>query len=346
MRLSMVLVVVGVAASFQTISTVKAAESQIGLKVIAATGRPAPGAPGATYSSLDAYTLNAAGDVAFTAQLAGNVQPFLSDRAIYRASSGADPELVARWGNPSPIEHAAYYRNSTELHLNSSGQMAFGTGVLHTSGPNAGRQEDVIFIGSSHLTPVLRAVRGATPTPGLGPDAFFSFGQDLNDRPLLLHNDAGDLAFLGKTHTSGAAIFRWRDGNLETVARQGQSLEGVRLDNLSLQPRINVAGEIIFSDGNASLWLATPGQSSRLIARRGTPSPDGATFGSIQPRHTINAAGDVAFLASLLSRDVVFAGVPGALVAVAESGEPADGVAGAAYSRLTAPALNNHRQVA
>jgi hypothetical protein len=126
-------------------------------------------------------------------------------------------------------------------------------------------------------------------------------------------SNAGQVAFAATLSGAGVTTLNnngiWRDSFL--IAREGNAApgtgSGVTFAGLSASPQLSAAGQVAYRAtltgtginpaNDASLWL-----DSRLIAQTGSAAPgagEGANFASLSSFVTANAAGQVAYQASL-----------------------------------------------
>jgi hypothetical protein len=148
---------------------------------------------------------------------------------------------------------------------------------------------------------------------------------------------------------------------VRTVALTGRPAPGttIRFDNLHA-PALNVAGQSAFlegdSAGNQKIWSEGTGALA-VVARSGSNAPgvaDGVSFSSLSPWPALNAAGQTAFIASLIGPGVnstndsgIWSEGSGTLALVARLGDQAPGAAsGVNFNELFGPTLNDAGQTA
>ncbi|MEX0642195.1 MAG: choice-of-anchor tandem repeat NxxGxxAF-containing protein, partial [Pirellulales bacterium] len=223
---------------------------------IARIGQSAPDGNG-TFSSFGYSHLNASGQTAFDAYLAGTGGT--GNSGVFRGAGGSITQ-IARAGQPAPDGNGVF--SLVQMRgLDASGQVAFHAQLAGTRGGSS--DDRGIYRGSGAA--ISQIARGAQPAPdGNGVFDFFS---------TTAFNTSGQAAFLGfLTHTRGGVgdnegIFGSIDGAIRQFARKGQpapdgngTFFGFRLFDF------NAAGQAGFSaalagtsDGNtnnAGLFLA------------------------------------------------------------------------------------------
>ncbi len=245
---------------------------------------------------------NDAGQVLYTATFT----PLFSTpiAQIRLGSDGGATTVIAAEDDAAPDGNGTFSSFDSGSALNASGQVAFSALLTGTAGgttDNAG-----IFLGSgTAVTQVARA--GQAAPDGNGSFSGFNFAE---------LNASGQVAFQGFfTGTTGgitdnAGIFIGSGAAITQIARAGQpapdgngSLSG--LDN----PVLNTSGQVAFSalltgtaggtNDDSGIFLGSGGVVTQ-IAREGQAAPDGnGLFSSLGQIPALNAAGQIAFTASL-----------------------------------------------
>ena len=341
------------------------------LRTVALSNQQVPGAPsGVVFNKLAIPKLNAAGQVAFGADLKGTAVNSKNNSGVL--SEGSGPlALVARTGDQAPgLPVETVFSRFDHVTLGSSGHVAFMGGVAGddiVSGNN-GNGYGVWFGNAGSLE---MRVRGGVQSPG-GPS-----GVDLHfDDELLSIHPAGHMAVLARIDGAGVDISSdeviWADmpSGVGIVAREGDQApgmpNGVKFEFLG-EPALNSTGQIAF-DGSMSgrghgpgtdrgIWTGTPG-SLALVASVGGQAPgtpSGVTFDWVGwDTPILNAAGQTAFSGTLTGPGVdatnysgIWYGNAGALSLVARDGEPAPGFpAGVHLGDMFDPVLNGAGQMA
>ena len=295
------------------------------LGLLAQEGVPAPGVEDGAELSLflDHLLLNASGDVAFLAGLAGSFEM----PAIFGPTSGAGSPLgpIVQAGNQVPgIMDGSVFSFFGFPAFNASGDIAFEASFSSGSavfGPTAG--------AGSPLGPIAQQDEVA---PGVDDGAVF--GPLTGESFDLSLNASGDVAFGAFLRTepgfpregesAGTAIFGPTAGAgspLGLIVRSGDPAPGVSdgavfgIQNPSV---LNDSGDVVISaflrtgtgnevnnNNDTAIFGPTAGAGSPLglIVRENTPAPgvdDGATFDNlISGSRSLNASGDIAFVAAL-----------------------------------------------
>ncbi|HMO84620.1 MAG TPA: hypothetical protein PKC18_06835 [Lacipirellulaceae bacterium] len=343
------------------------------LRTVALSGQPAPGADGAAVSSASALpfgapSLNASGQTAFHAYLAGGGVTTANRSGIWSEGSGA-LGLVARQGSPAPgtpsgvnfSDLSGTAQSGGFVALNASGQIAFVAG-LTGSGLSVNNSRGIWRGGADSLALVARA---GSPAPGIGNPQFASFFTP----PAM--NDSGQVAFLA----SQSQVWVERAGIFSLVANAGAPAPGTEsgvnfgtLGFLNRSPVLNSAGLSAFggqlvgngvnSSNNAGMWSEGSGSLS-LLARGGSQPPgteSGVRFDAffyVSVANTIstpviNAAGQSAFMAPLVGSGVnmsnnegIWSDRSGELALVVRSGVQAPGSdGGITFAGFSTPVIN------
>ncbi|MCV2419563.1 choice-of-anchor tandem repeat NxxGxxAF-containing protein [Paucibacter sp. DJ2R-2] len=307
-------------------------------------GSAAPGAgSGVSLSTLSSMQLNAAGQVTYSALLSGtNITPDKNDSSLWLGS-----KLIAQTGRAAPgTGSGVSFAFLGGGMLNSAGQVAYraqlsGTGVNTSNDFGIWRDNSMI-------------VREGSAAPGTGSGVNFAVAI-LSD-----FNAAGQVAY--QANLTGSSLNDssiWRDSDL--IAREGNAapgtVAGVSFGNLT-STRLNAAGQVAFRAGltgtgvnsfnNDSIW-----RGSSLIARTGDAAPGTGTgvsfaeFAGISDPLKLNAAGQVAFMATLRGDGVSESNERGIWrddKLIARTGDAAPGTA--TFKSLSAHQLNAGGQVA
>jgi len=256
-------------------------------------GQVAPDGNGSFGNTTHLYDVNDSGQVAFRARLTGTSDGTNDDRGIFVGSDGERTQIVRR-GELTPDGNGTF-RDFTYMRINGSGQVAFRSTLIDTSGGNT--DDSGIFRGSGgEITQIARAGQSA---PG-GNGIFASF-----NHPLL--NDSGQAAFqadlTGTNDDSG--IFSGDGIDLLQVVRKGDSLASGIVTNVYLgdmgmtnsgpfnrvsngRDSLNERGQIAYraelADGNQVVGLWTPDLYWRSWSSGAWDSASHWTLG-LQPGH-------------------------------------------------------------
>jgi hypothetical protein len=293
--------------------------------LIAREGNHAPGASGdVNFSSLQIFTpsLNADGNTAFFAFLAGSDVNFTNSYGLWLGGSGG-LNLVARMGSqaaglPSGVTYSDLeYPVPDPAPLSVSGRTAFYA-YIEGSGVTTNNDRGIWSGDPGNLSLVARAGNQA---PGAPSGANFYFFND----PVL--NSAGQTAFwanlIGNVvdWLSDEGIWLATSGSLSSVARSGSHAPGTadgvnfyRFDYFSLV--LNASGRTAFKaeligagvNGNNDQGIWSEGAGTlALIARQGSQAAGIATSGvnyNIFYSEVLNSAGQLAFSGTLKGSSV------------------------------------------
>ncbi|MFN3166892.1 MAG: choice-of-anchor tandem repeat NxxGxxAF-containing protein [Phycisphaeraceae bacterium] len=336
-------------------------QAQVSYETHALAGESAPGTdPGVVFSSFGYPVINSAGDVVFTANLAGpgvvsstgpsNTQ-VINSIGVW-SDAGGPLGLVARTGDNAPGTEPDVVFNGFDIPLlNSAGDIAF-RGTVTFPGANASFNNREGIWSDTAGGPLDLIVRGGEAAPGTGPGVFF-------ERILYpVFNNAGDIAFVGALTGPGlnpdpdvndtGGIWSVSAGVTGLVARRADAAPGTGPGVVFTEftnPVLGGAGTAAFRGSlggpqgasvtnSRGIWSGAGG-SVGLVTRLGDAAPGtgpGIVFSGIDNEVSINNAGDVAFLAFLEGPGVditngrgIWAGSQGTLQLVVRSGEPAPG---------------------
>jgi hypothetical protein len=304
--------------------------------------------------------INASGQVAYSAWIAGTGIDLLSDgQGIWLSSAGAS-SLVARSGTsalgPSVGDGIVFDGLGTnssgsvsingvgKVYLNDAGKVAFSallTGTSVTSSNDTG----IWTTASGSLAVVAR-----TGTQGPGPNVESGRYFTLIGRPNL--NSAGKVAFYGATNSMTSTYGLWsnRGGSVAPIMRTGSTAPGPSVEagtNFSQTPSLfvsgfNDAGQVLFyaplttGSPDSGVWLNTTGTNS-LIERYNTPVPGptpgaGALWAKPFDRPALNRSGAVTFTAQVSGTGIttandtgIWSNVGGSWNAIAREGTSGPG---------------------
>ncbi|MCV2362334.1 PEP-CTERM sorting domain-containing protein [Paucibacter sp. DJ1R-11] len=236
--------------------------------LVALEGRPAPGAgSGVSFSFLELEDFNAAGQVAYRANLTGTIVSSVNDVSIWRNNA-----LIAREGSSAPGSVAGLnFGNLTSPQLNAFGQLAFqsaltGTGVVTNANDIAIWRGDTLIARRGEAAP--GTASGVSFISLLAPKI----------------NDVGQVAFGGVLTGAGISpdnrVGIWRDTTL--IVRSGQTAPGtsggVRIADIGSNPELSAGGQVSFaadlagtgvSSANDRALYVADGVESILAARTG-----------------------------------------------------------------------------
>jgi formylglycine-generating enzyme required for sulfatase activity len=335
------------------------------LRTVALTGQQAPGAPsGVTYSRVGNPALNAAGQAAFWASLAGAGINSGNAEGIWSEGAGA-LSLMARTGSPAPgtPNGVTFSYVSAEPAINNLGRVAFHGGL---TGPGvvSANSEGVWSNASGNLALVARKGSHAPGTP-----VGVNFGNNFSGLDVLL-NDAGQTAFLlplvgsGVNSSNALGIWSGSPGNLALVARTGDPAAGTGRNFTGLWlGALDSNGHVVIKSflaglGDGALHSGGP-DDLHLIKHTGDQAPGTgpipATFRAVDYFPDMNAAGHAAFNGALNWSATVNSGNDqgiwsdrnGNIELVVRKGARAPGLAdGVTLSGFESPLINNSDQIA
>lgn len=220
--------------------------------------------------------------------------------------------------------------------MNASGQVAFAgvvSGVGVTSSNNQG-----VFLATGGVVSAVARTGTAALGPNLGAGVFFA-NFDSDSRNTVAMNGNGDLAFRSELNGTGVdvsnyiALYRRAGGTLSPVARTGTAGPGPNLGaGVSFAdfsyPVLNGHGDVAFhgtltgigvnASNSAGLFISHD-NVIMTIARQGSLGPGldlgpGVHFNANFYAPTLNARGDVAFLADLEGTSITSANNTGLCV--------------------------------
>lgn len=317
-----------------------AAAATFTFDTVALTGQPAPGIAGASFSGFSPPGVNAAGQTAFSATLAGGDTTSGNNEGIFTGTG-----LVARRGGPAPGTAGASFTFLGLPSLNAGGETAF-FGVL-SGGDVSGPNNFGIFTSSALVA------RSGDTAPGTGGATFAGFGLDtsLNAAGTAVFNAA--LSGGDTTPQTGGGLFT-AAGALVRLGDPAPGTAGASFTGL-FGPSLNDSGQVAFL-GNLTGGDTTEATNrgvftpSELIARRGGAAPGtaGALFDNFD-LPSQNNAGEVAFAALLSGGDATAAtnaGIFTGSALVARKGDAVPGLPGLTLDALLDPSLNDLGEVA
>jgi len=243
---------------------------------VVSPGEAAPGGGSFDAAGGRAFWVNQAGDVAFTAHVAGQ-ETDISNLYVKHAGTGTIMS-IAHAGDPAPRGGA--FRSAYSPVLNDAGDVVF---LGDLSSPPDFFQALGVYLYSGGTT--LAVARPGDPMPGGGKcvrASFFTAEQ--------VHvNNAGEVALnalldtVNGDGTPDTGLYVWSHGSLRVVARTGTVISGVGTVSqlamvvmtggpppISLLPDSGASnndhGQVLFgatlTDGRAVLLLATPRSDS------------------------------------------------------------------------------------
>ncbi len=186
------------------------------LNLVARTGSQAPDTPlGVAFDSffaIDQFVMNAAGRVAFNAELRGaGVTPGVNGSGIW-SQGGGNLALVARAGSQAPGLPAGVVFDvfNSQVAINDSGRVAF-TAHIRGNGITTNVNDSGIWVETdSGLTLVARAGESIQVAPGDARSIQFAFidgGAAQQDGHKSNFNNAGDVAYVAQFTDQSTGVF-------------------------------------------------------------------------------------------------------------------------------------------
>jgi hypothetical protein len=311
---------------------------------VALEGDTAPGTGGGAYSDFDAPSINAPGDVAFHASVAGGSV----DRGIFVDSGGTDTAAALPGDSAPGTGGGTYSTFASSTSINASGDVAFCAVVA------GGTAAEGIFVDFDGLDGAV-AFDG-DPAPGTGGGTYLSFV--VPDSFSI--NDSGDVAFEALVTVLTESVFAASGGTDRAVALLGDTAPGTGGGSYSdfFVPPIsfNASGDVAFESEvtGSSVFdgiFVDAGGTDTAVALSGETAPGtgGGTYGFFGPP-SVNASGDVVFFAAVTGGSVsggIFQDSGGTDTAVALPGDPAPGTGGGTYQDFAIfPSINDSGDVA
>ncbi len=219
--------------------------------------------------------------------------------------------------------------------------------------------------------PVRTIALSGTQVDGFAPGVLYSTFAD----PTI--NDAGDVAFrvsltgTGISGTNNSAVLRTVGSGFSLLAQEGAQVPGMALgvnyQNFTSAPRLNSAGNVVFSalvngtgiaaTNNAVILTDAGGGGLVPVAQKGTQPPGlpaGLIFSVLNPP-SINSAGQIAFRGAFTGPGInatngsaIFSDIGGAgFDVIVRAGTQAGGLpAGVNYGSISIPAFNDDGHMA
>lgn len=294
-----------------------------GLQVVAHSASPSPIDDETSVVGFDNPLINKQGRIAFNAGLSGPNVDNSNRYAVFAQSPGELIQLIAREGDPSPIDGANFHilaRSPSNLSLNALDQVTF---FARLSGAEVDDTNDLAVFRGTSASDLTVVVRRGDPTP-IGEDVRFDNFTDFVNSGLLGSNARGHTAFLarlagpGVDDDSDRAIFAERgEGELRVIARAGEPApvdEGVVFGRGFWDPVINNRDDVVFAanlagpdidlNNRSAVFVDVHGEDLRMVARQGDMEPLGSGdhfsfFETGLHWPVLNGRGQVAFKTTL-----------------------------------------------
>lgn len=274
-------------------------------------------------------------------------------------AAASDIQVIALTGDPEPEPHPS----------SLSGDFTTGYGIPYLN--NAGQMSFVVGYDGPFVDGGFNLDRGPGSQQIARENMFAPAGdgtfRDFDPGPI---NDAGQVAFRGKTASNDSGLFHGSGtaASLISVSHQADSAPGNGQLYFRTTPMINASGQVAFagslynttgggSDDEAIYRYDNAGTPLIEIVRKGDPTPNGSgtfTGGAFQSSSAFfppafNDHGTVAFFAPIVGSGVfgdegVYLGDGSTLTRVARVNDAAPG--GGTFDGFGLPTLNNNGKAA
>jgi len=274
-----------------------AASAQVAYRTVVLNGLPVPGLDPAIYfETFEPPWINANGQVAFFARIAGPGVQFGNEGAIFSESGGL--HLVARKGDQAPGAELGATFGSLSLfpQLNAAGHIAFSADLI---GPSIVYGRNSVGVWSDRSSALQKIARGGDlPFTYAAPNFSVNFFQpSINDRDEISFQTFSTIQTSFTTNRSDI----WLNDGMGTSIVAGRSTPSPSgtgylgsVSSLGLGPNGHIAfraSETSFP--NDALWVAQDGLIT-LLARIGDPS-SGIPQGELRGVSNVNALGQIAY---------------------------------------------------
>jgi hypothetical protein len=332
--------------------------AEISFQAVAVTGQPAPGFGGnATFSGFSCFSLADDGRLAFTAQAIGTGITITNSQGIWSGLPGT-VNLIARAGAPAPgAGPGVTFYYFPGINMDNCQYLGFiadlrGPGI----DPNAAGS---LWVAAANPLQVAEPLHLVVPDPnGVSGTVIRakSYSSGCNGELLVAcvtNRLACGVDLSGSTidFSNNEAILVGSYTNWTLSPRSGSPAPGTTGNFLGLITETKALapdGQLAFTSyaegvSGVGVWMGAPG-AFKAVALPGGPAPAslcgaGCTYtfvGGLEVE--VNGRGEIAFEALLTgpglnstNSDFVVAGTPGALRAVAQSGQTAPGIPGGAF---------------
>ena len=265
---------------------------------VALSGDTAPETGGGTYASFNSVSINASGDVAFTAAVTGGTAAY----GVFVDSGGTDTALAVS-GDTAPGTGGGTYSVLSDCAMNDSGNVMFDAQVTGGTGT------DGVFLDSGG-TDTAVGVAG-DPAPGTGGGTYCSVACFNGGRSI---SASGGVAFsasvTGGTVTHG--VFVDSGGTHSAVALPGEAAPGPLGGTYIIVgiPKISASGDVAFpaivtGSAIAGIFVASGATDlgAAFIADT-APGTGGGTYSSFTLLWSIDSSGGVLFTADVAGGSV------------------------------------------
>ncbi len=325
-------------------------------RTVVLTGQPAPGLAGVTFAAVTDPRINASGQVAFWAALAGTGVTTSNDGSIWSDRSGS-LALILREEDQIPTGAPRFYGAFPWPAFNDAGELAL-TASFYDANPPPDPTTLGIFREDSIGFFLVEAIEGSA-APGLGSTPF-------SNLPPVEFNGAGHIAF---NANRGVGVWANTGMGLSLMAKSGDALPGLQpnfLGHLN-EPLVNPTGTIAFTGtlfDNPALsgqpdgagLVSTHPLGPQGVTQTGAPAPGTpGTFTVFGPPR-LNDESNIAIWGAIVGPGVTGVNDAGIWVNPAvgqpgprlREGDPAVGVPGSVFFTSFSPhvAFNDARHLA
>ncbi len=348
------------AAAFSTITvgnaggtandSIIATATRLGVRNVFREGDAAPGG-GNFGTNMGQISLNPSGRVAFYGYLTNTAQGSLDSEGIF-SGTNASIIQIARANQTEPQGGPGVFNSFGVPGINSAGQVVFSAAIRNVGTPLP--ETWGIFVGNGGAP--TQIARSFTPAPG-------GMGEFRNVNGGVTISETGEVLFTARVlPTSGGAFSALFRGNgstpVVTIAREDDPVpEGNgRLGALNNQAVLNRDNKVAFLNilrspsagpiDDRAIYVGTGGPLTKIV-RTGDVPPDGVGQFYDVGNISMNAQGDVAYLAEIHNapkRYGIFWGNGTETRVIARSGDrPPEG--GSTYTDFLGAAINDSRAV-
>ncbi|HEV3078775.1 MAG TPA: choice-of-anchor tandem repeat NxxGxxAF-containing protein [Gemmataceae bacterium] len=286
---------------------------------------PIPG--GGTFQGTGFHvSINNAGAIVFPGLVPADIGPGAAiglGTGIFLANKHGDITKIVRPGDAAP--GGSVFDFAENPAINPGGDIGFGAHIAADPRIGLGQELPVWIFSAESVyfrdgqTGAIRSIahQGASIPASAGGGTFdYAYAPEVNSRGQVLFDAAlrGTSIIFNGAPQDSQALFLWSDGNLISIARQGDALPGgghvvstsINSGNYSINERGDVAFSVLLDNGDEGVYLWSHGALT-LVAKTGTQIPGVGTIAGLDQYGTglpngyvdLNARGQIAFAAVL-----------------------------------------------